>query len=80
MLSPRRRYASLGCDSCVKTIDIGYDISGEMADELYAHAEYLEVALALQEYAEMSILVDASQLTWRTLPVAAIARSPDELA
>ena len=73
------RLASLGCDSYVKTIYIGYDINGEMTAALYAHADHLEVALALPEDAEGSLLVDASHLTWRTLPVAAIVRSREEL-
>jgi hypothetical protein len=61
--------------SYVKTIYIGYDIGGEMVAALYAHADHVEVALALPEDAEGELLVDASHLTWRTLPVAAILKS-----
>ncbi|CAB4365032.1 MAG: hypothetical protein F2681_14940 [Actinobacteria bacterium] len=63
----------------MKTIYIGYDINGEMAAALYPRADHLEVALALPEEAESPLLVDASHLTWRTLPVAAIVRGSDEL-
>ena len=64
-----------GCAAYVKTIYIGYDIDGEMVAALYAHADHLEVALALPEDAEGDLIVDASHLTWRTLPVAATIRS-----
>lgn len=66
---------SLGCVPYVKTIYIGYDIAGEMVAALYAHADHIEVALALPEDAEGDLLVDARHLTWRTLPVAAIVRT-----
>ena len=68
---------SLGCVSYVKTIYIGYDIDGEMVAALYGHTDHVEIALALPEDAEGDLLVDASHLTWRTLPVAAIVRSID---
>jgi hypothetical protein len=64
-----------GCTSYVKTIYVGYDIGGEMVAALYAHADHVEVALALPEDADGDLLVDASHLTWRTLPVAAILNS-----
>jgi hypothetical protein len=68
-----------GCTSYVKTIYIGYDIGGEMVGALYGHGEHIEIALALPEDAEGSILIDASHLTWRSLPVAAVARSTDDV-
>jgi hypothetical protein len=70
---------SLGCVSYVKTIYIGYDIDGEMVAALYGHTDHVEIALALPEDAEGELLVDASHLTWRTLPVAAIVRSIDSI-
>ena len=70
---------SLGCVSYVKTIYIGYDIDGEMVAALYGHTGHVEIALALPEDAEGDLLVDASHLTWRTLPLAAIVRSLDDV-
>ncbi len=70
---------SLGCVSYVKTIYIGYDIDGEMVAALYGHSDHVEIALALPEDAEGDLLIDASHLTWRTLPVAAIVSSVAEL-
>ena len=70
---------SLGCVSYVKTIYIGYDIDGEMVAALYGHSDHVEIALALPEDAEGELLIDASHLTWRTIPVAAIVRTKDEL-
>ena len=64
-----------GCNSYVKTIYIGYDIGGEMVAALYGHADHVEVALALPESEEHHLLVDATHLTWRTMPVAAIVRT-----
>lgn len=69
----------LGCTSYVKTIYVGYDIDGEMVAALYGHSEQVEIALALPEDALGEILIDASHLTWRTLPVAAILRSSSDL-
>jgi hypothetical protein len=68
-----------GCSSYVKTIYIGYDLDGVMVAALYAHAEYVEVALALEESHKSNILIDATHLTWRTLPVAAVLKSKDDL-
>lgn len=64
-----------GCNSYVKTIYIGYDIAGEMVAALYGHADHVELALALSESEEHHLLVDATHLTWRTMPVAAIVRT-----
>ena len=69
----------LGCQSYVKTIYIGYDLDGEMVAALYARNDFVEIALALPEEAVNPILVDASHLTWRTLPVAAVIRTTDDL-
>jgi len=68
----------LGCSSYVKTIYIGYEIDGEMVSALYGSSDHVEIALALPEDAAGEILVDASHLTWRTLPVAAILRSRED--
>lgn len=54
----------------MKTIYVGYEISGEMVAALYPHADRLEIALALPEDIEGEHLIDASHLTWRSLPVA----------
>jgi hypothetical protein len=72
-------FVSLGCGSYVKTIYIGYDIGGEMVAALYGHADHVEIALALPDDLEDPMLVDASHLTWRTLPVAALLRSSADL-
>ena len=68
-----------GCESYVKTIYIGYDIGGEMVAAMYGHPDCLEIALALSEDAEGGLLVDASHLTWQTLPVAAVVRHSEDL-
>jgi len=68
-----------GCTSYVKTIYVGYDIDGVMVAAMYGHADHLELALALPEDAEGDILVDASHLTWRTLPVAALIKAKQDL-
>ena len=70
----------LGCTSYVKTIYVGYDVDGEMTAALYAHADHVEIALALPEDTSNTILIDASHLTWRTLPVAAIVRTKDQVS
>lgn len=69
----------LGCSSYVKTIYIGYDFNGEMVAALYGHSDYVEVAIALSESYESRVLIDASHLTWRTLPVAAVLKSKADL-
>jgi hypothetical protein len=73
-------FVALGCTSYVKTIYIGYDIGGVMVAALYGHTEYVEIALALPEQTDSQILVDASHLTWRTLPVAAVLTEEGEVA
>jgi len=50
-----------------------------MVAALYGHADHVEVALALPEDADGDLLVDASHLTWRTLPVAAILNSETDV-
>src|SRR5665213_3463112 len=72
-------FSSAGCASYVKTIYIGYDIGGEMVAALYGHQDHVEVALALPEDAEHELLIDASHLTWRTLPLAAVIREDSQL-
>lgn len=68
-----------GCSSYVKTIYIGYDFNGEMVAALYGHVDYVEVAIALPENFDSQILIDASHLTWRTLPVAAVIKEKVDL-
>ncbi len=72
-------FLEAGCKSYVKTIYIGYDIDGEMVAALYGHADHVEVALALAEDHPSSQLIDASHLTWKTLPVAAIGHDAAEV-
>ena len=69
----------LGCVSYVKTIYIGYDIAGEMVAALYGRSDHVEIALALPEDALDDLLIDASHLTWRTLPVAAVVRNTTDV-
>lgn len=59
----------LGCASYVKTIYIGYEINGEMTAAAYAHADHVEIALAVADDHPDSRLEDATHLTWRTLPL-----------
>lgn len=73
-------FLAAGCNSYVKTIYIGYDIDGEMVAALYGHADHVELALALAEDHLWSQLIDASHLTWKTLPVAAIGHDAAEVA
>jgi len=72
-------FLAVGCSSYVKTIYIGYDIDGEMVAALYGHSDHVEVALALAEDHPSSQLIDASHLTWKTLPVAAIGHDAVEV-
>ena len=72
-------FLAAGCNSYVKTIYIGYDIDGEMVAALYGHADHVEVALALAEDHPSSQLIDASHLTWKTLPVAALGHNAVEV-
>jgi hypothetical protein len=72
-------FLAAGCSSYVKTIYIGYDIDGEMVAALYGHVDHVEVALALAEDHSSSQLIDASHLTWKTLPVAAIGHDAAEV-
>lgn len=64
-----------GCSSYVKTIYIGYQLGDEMVAALYPYLDHLELALALDETRTSEVLVDATHLTWRTMPVAAIVQS-----
>jgi hypothetical protein len=73
-------FLAAGCNSYVKTIYIGYDIDGEMVAALYGHANHVEVALALAEDHPSKLLIDASHMTWKTLPVAAVGQSQDDMA
>lgn len=68
-----------GCSAYVKTIYIGYDLEGVMVAALYPHQERIEVALALAEDHPSTLLIDATHLTWRTLPVAAVIKDESQL-
>ncbi len=68
-----------GCIPYVKTIYVGYDLRGVMVAALYPHPKKIEIALALPEDHESSLLIDATHLTWRTLPVAAVVTADTDL-
>lgn len=68
-----------GCTAYVKTIYVGYEIDGGMAAALYAHADRVELALALPQDADHPLLIDAAHLTWRTMPVAAVIRGSTDV-
>lgn len=65
----------LGCLSYIKTIYIGYEINGEMVAALYPYHKHVDLALAIPEDTADPILVDASHLTWRSLPLMATMRN-----
>lgn len=75
-LAAHNQLIAHGCSTYVKTIYVGYDLGGDMTAALYGHADHVEIALALAEDFEHDLLVEVSHLTWRTLPVAALLRSP----
>jgi len=70
---------SLGCTSYVKTIYVGYDLNGVMVAALYPHTTRIEVALALPEDHASALLIDATHLTWKTLPVAAVIAAEEDM-
>ena len=72
-------FMSQGCISYVKTIYVGYEIEGKMVAALYRHEDRVEIALALDENHISQILIDATHLTWRTMPVAAVVRNDHDL-
>jgi len=57
------------CTAYVKTIYLGIDFGGEMVAAAYPSAENVEIALALEEDNPHPALLDATHLTWRTLPL-----------
>jgi len=69
----------LGCLSYIKTIYIGYEIGGEMVAALYPYHKHVDVALAIPESLTDPILVDASHLTWRSLPLLAVVRTKKDI-
>ena len=71
-----RELIRLGCEAYVKTIYVGYEISGVMIAALYPHPDHLEIALALDEGFEHPLLEAADHLSWRTLPVLALITEP----
>ena len=75
-----KRLVTKGCVPYVKTIYIGYDLDGVMVAALYPHSDRVEIALALPEDHEPDLLIDATHLTWKTLPVAAIVRTKTDTA
>src|SRR5437764_13875398 len=68
-----------GCSPYVKTIYIGFEIDGELVAALYPHSDHVEIAMALPESASDAILIDATHLTWKTLPVAGVVRSSADI-
>ena len=54
----------------VKTIYIGVEFNGAMFAALYPGATKFELALAIPEETPGSDLIDASHLTWPSLPLA----------
>lgn len=77
--SLHKQLVEAGCTSYVKTIYIGYDLKGIMVAALYPHSDRVEIALALPDNHESELLIDATHLTWKTLPVAAILRTTVDL-
>lgn len=69
-----------GCTPYVKTIYVGFEIRGVMVAAAYPHSTLVEVALALPEDASGERLVDATHLTWPTMPVAVEVSSPEDAA
>lgn len=69
-----------GCESYVKTIYIGYALEGEMVAALYPHADNAELALALPEDEPGDLLIDATHLTWRTMPLAVVVKTKADVA
>jgi hypothetical protein len=67
-----------GCDSYVKTIYIGYQLNGEMVAAVYP-GKTTQVALALPEDFEGPDLIDATHLTWPTMPLAFLVTSDDHI-
>lgn len=63
----------------VKTIYIGYEFQGEMFAALYRNTSAIEVALPLAEDEFGPLIMDASHLTWRTLPLMIHVTSPSQL-
>jgi hypothetical protein len=83
LLDAAPRFAQVACDelvavivgefegtSYVKTIYLGFEVAGQMVAAAYPHPDGLEVALRLPEDHEAAGLIDATHLTWRTMPVA----------
>lgn len=63
----------------VKTIYVGFEIDGQMVAAAYPALDGVEVALALLEDHPSPHLVDATHLTWRTMPVACKVRSAADI-
>jgi hypothetical protein len=72
-------FISSGCRSYVKTIYVGYQFGEEMVGALYPYADHLELALALEVETTSRLLVDATHLTWKTMPVAAVLTNVNEM-
>lgn len=60
---------TLGCQPHVKTIYVGFTLGDEMVAAIYPHSDRFEIALALPEDHRSALLLDATHLTWRTMPV-----------
>jgi hypothetical protein len=70
---------SFGCIRYRKTIYVGYEFKGAMVAAMYVRRDLLEIPLALPEDFDGALIEDAGHLTWRTLPVAVIVRSEEDL-
>lgn len=70
--------AGAAAEHDVKTIYISYMVGSEMVAAAYPQSKEVEVALALAEDHESSLLSDAGHLTWRTMPVSVTVRTEAE--
>src|ERR1035437_4140335 len=75
-----KQLVKAGCTTYVKTIYIGYDLNGIMVAALYPHIDRVEIALALPDSHESGLFIDATHLTWKTLPVAVVLNNEEDLA
>lgn len=67
------------CDPYVKTIYVGYTLGTSMVAAVYPESDRLVIALAVDQPADGEFLIDATDLTWPTMPVAAVVRTETQL-
>jgi hypothetical protein len=70
-----RLVSEFGATLYVKTIYVGVEIDGSMIAAVYPFADRFDIALALEEDHQSSLLEDATHLTWPSLPVLVSVRS-----